>query len=96
VLLVVIAVAATLAAVDALVITSLFTFRATDVVRLAVVYLTRTPGVTLGNVCLLVVTAAIAAASSEAVVTLLGSVLAAALLWTCRPLIADVRRAFTA
>lgn len=94
--LVIVAVGATLAAVDALVITSLFTFRATDVARLAVVYLTRTPGVTLGNLCLLVLTAAITAASSEAVVALLGSVLAAALLWTCRPLIADVRTEFTA
>jgi uncharacterized membrane protein YesL len=95
-LLVVVAVAATLAAVNALVIASLFAFRATDVVRLAVVYLTRTPGVTLGNACLLVVAAGVTAVSSEAVLALLGSILAAALVWTCRPMIADVRREFTA
>jgi hypothetical protein len=94
-LLVVVAVATALAAIEALVITSLFTFRATDVLRLAVVYLTRTPGVTLGNLCLLIAVTAITVVSSEAVVALLGSVLAAMLLWTCRPLIADVQREFT-
>jgi hypothetical protein len=95
VVLVVVALGSTLAAIDALVITSLFTFRATDIVRLAVVYLTRTPGVTLGNALLLLVAVSITAVSSEAVVALLGSLLAAVLLWTCRPLIADVQRAFT-
>lgn len=96
VLLVAIAAAVTLAAADALVITSLFAFRAADVARLAVSFLARTPGVTLGNACLLVVAAAITAASSEAVLALLGSVLAAALLRTCRPMIAEIRREFTA
>jgi uncharacterized membrane protein YesL len=96
VLLVVVAVAGTLAAVNALVVTSLFAFRATDVVRLAVSYLGRTPGVTLGSACLLVVAAAVTAVSSEAVLALLGSVLAAALLRTCRPMIDEIRRDFTA
>jgi hypothetical protein len=95
VVLVAVALGSSLAAIDALVITSLFTFRATDIVRLAVVYLTRTLGVTLGNALLLLVAVSITAVSSEAVVALLGSLLAAVLLWTCRPLIADVQREFT-
>lgn len=95
VVLVVVALGSTLAAIDALVITSLFTFRATDIVRLAVVYLTRTPSVTFGNALLLLAAVSITAVSSEAVVALLGSLLAAVLLWTCRPLIADVQREFT-
>jgi hypothetical protein len=49
VLLVVVAVAATLAMADALVITSLFAFRPVDVARLSASYLGRKPGVTLGN-----------------------------------------------
>jgi len=56
----------------------------------------RKPGVTLGNGCLLVAAAGVTAISSEAVLALLGSVLAAALLVTCRPMIAEVRREFTA
>jgi uncharacterized membrane protein YesL len=96
VLLVVVAAAATLAAVNALVITSLFAFRAADVARLAVSSLGRAPGVTLGNACLLVVAAGVTAVSSEAVLALLGSVLAAALLRTCRPMIAEIQREFTA
>jgi hypothetical protein len=95
-LLVVVAVAATLAAVDALVITSLFAFRAADVARLAVSSLGRTPGVTLGNACLLVAAAGVTAVSSEAVLALLGSVLAAALLRTSRPMIVEIQREFTA
>ena len=96
VLLVVVAVAATLAAMDALVITSLFAFRAIDVARLAVSYLGRAPGVTLANACLLVVAAGITAVATEAVLALLGSILAAMLLRTCRPMIAEIQREFTA
>jgi Protein of unknown function, DUF624 len=95
-LLVLVGAAATLAAANALVITSLFAFRARDVGRLAMVFLARTPGVTLGNACLLIVAAAITVVSSEAVLALLGSVLAAALVRTCRPMIVEVRRDFTA
>ena len=54
-LLVIIAVGATLWMVNALVITSLFAFRARDVARLATYFLARTPGATLGNACLLIV-----------------------------------------
>jgi uncharacterized membrane protein YesL len=95
-LLVVVAAAATLAAVNALVITSLFAFRAADVARLAVSSLGRAPAVTLGNACLLVVAAGVTVVSSEAVLALLGSVLAAALLRTCRPMVAEIQREFTA
>lgn len=95
VLLVVVAIAATLAAVNALVITSLFAFRAVDVARLAASFLGRTPGVTLGSACLLVVAAGVTAVSSEAVLALLGSAFAAALLRTCRTMIAEIRRDFT-
>ena len=96
VLLVAVAAAATLAMMNAVVITSLFAFRAIDVVRLAVAFLTRTPGVTLGNACLLVAAGALTASTSEAVLALLGSVLAGAMLLISRPLIAGVRRDFTA
>jgi hypothetical protein len=96
VLLALVGAAATLAAVNALVITSLFAFRAADVARLAVLYLARTPGVTLGNACLAVVAAGVTALSSEAVLALLGSVLAAALLRTCRPMVTEIERELTA
>jgi len=96
VLLVLIAAASTLVTVNALVITSLFTFRAMDVVRLAVSFLARAPGVTLGSACLLIVAAGVTAVSSEAALALLGSGLAAALLRTCRPMIAEIQRDFTA
>jgi uncharacterized membrane protein YesL len=95
-LLALVALAATLAAANALVITSLFTFRAPDVARLAAAYLARRPGVTLGTAGLLVAAGAITALTSEAVLALLGSVLAAALLRTCRPMIAEIRGELTA
>ena len=82
VLLVVVAVAATLVAADALVITSLFSFRAADVARLAASYVGSRPGVT--------------AVASEVVLALLGSVLAAMLLRSCRPMVAEIQREFTA
>jgi hypothetical protein len=95
-LLLVVAAAATLAAANALVITSLFAFRPADVLRLAVSFLARTPGVTLGTACLVVVAAGLTAVASELVLALLGSLLAAALVRTCRPMIVQVQRDFTA
>jgi hypothetical protein len=95
VVLVVVVIVAALAAANAIVITSLFAFRAVDVARLAASFLGRTPGVTLGNACLRVVAAGVTAVSSEAVLALLGSVFAAALLRTCRPMIAEIRRDLT-
>jgi hypothetical protein len=96
VLLVVVAVVATLWVVNALVITSLFAFRAVDVARLAFYFLVRTGGATLGSAGLVVVAGGVTAVSSEAVLALLGSVLAIALLWTDRSMLAAIRERFTA
>lgn len=95
-LLIAFAVVATLWMANALVITSLFAFRAIDVARLAAYFLGRTKGVTLGNLCLLICAAALVALASEAVLALAGVVFAAFLLRTCGPLIALVAEEFTA
>lgn len=96
VLLVLVAVAATLWAANALVIASLFAFRTRDVARLAGYFLARRPGVALGNACLLIVAAGVTVFSSEAVLALLGSVFVLAFLLTCRPMIAKIQEEFTA
>jgi hypothetical protein len=96
ILLGIVAVAATLWGVNALVITSLFAFRATDVARLAAYFLVRKKGVTVGNAGLVVAAAGVTVLSSEAVLALLGSVLAIALLKTCRPMTDEIRKEFTA
>ncbi|MEV0895462.1 hypothetical protein [Actinoplanes sp. NPDC049802] len=85
----------TLWMLNALVITSLFAFRARDVARLAAYLLFRAPGVSLGNACLVVVVLGGVLAGSEAVVALAGSLLALALLSNSRRLIAVVRKEFT-
>lgn len=95
-LLVVVAVAAALCGANALVITSLFRFRATDVARLSRYFLLHAPAVTLGNAGLLVVVAGVTALGSEAVLAMCGSVLALMFLRSCRPMIGEVRREFTA
>jgi hypothetical protein len=95
VLLVLVAVAVTLWAANALVIASLFTFRFADLARLAGYFLARTPAVTLGNLSLLVVAGGITVLSSEAVLALLSSVFALALLRNARPMLGQVRRDFT-
>jgi uncharacterized membrane protein YesL len=94
-LLVIVGVAATLWCANALVITSLFSFRARDVARLAAYFLVRAPGVTLGNTCLLIVAAGVTLISSEAVLAMLGSLFALALLRTCQPMIARIQKEFT-
>lgn len=94
-LLVVTGAVATLWAANALVITSLFTFRAVDVARLAAYFLLRTRGVTLANACLLIVAGAVTVLSSEAVLALLGAVFALALLHGCRPMITVIEQEFT-
>jgi hypothetical protein len=96
VLLLLIALVATLWIANALVITSLFTFRARDVARLAAYFLTRSPRATLGNAGLLVVTAVVTLVATEAAPALLVSVLASAVLLNSRSLIAEVRERFTA
>lgn len=95
-LLVVIAVAATLWLANAMVITSLFTFRGVDVARLAAYFLGRTPLVTLGNAGVLVGAAIVTAFATEATAALLASVFALVLLHNCRAMIEAVRKDFTA
>jgi hypothetical protein len=86
----------TLWGTNALVITSLFRFRLRDVARLALYFLGRTRGVTVGNACLLVVATGVTVLASEAVLGLLGSVFVLALLRTGRPLISEIEKEFTA
>ncbi|WP_213454421.1 DUF624 domain-containing protein [Rhizomonospora bruguierae] len=95
-MLVVVAVAGALWGANALVITSLFAFRAVDVARLALYFLGRTPVATLGNAGVLVAAVAVTALASEAVLALVGAVLVLVLLRTSRPMIDTVRREFTA
>ena len=96
VVLVVIAVAATLWMLNALMITSLFAFRPVDVARLAAYFLGRTRGVTLGNLGVLIAAAVVVQASSEAVLALFSVLFAAALLHVCAPMTIEVERDFTA
>ncbi len=93
---VLIAVAATLWIANVLVITSLFAFRARDVARLAVYFLTRSPRASLGNACLLVLAAGLTLVASEALPVLLASVFASMLLLNSRTVTAEVRERFTA
>ena len=96
VLLVLVALGLSLWVANALVIISLFAFRTRDTARLAWHFVARTPGVSLANACLLVVAAGVVVFASEAVLSLLGSLFAAALLRNARPMIDVVRREFVA
>ncbi|QLQ36483.1 DUF624 domain-containing protein [Micromonospora robiginosa] len=84
-----------LVGVNALVIVSLFTFRTRDAIRLAVYFLVRRPGVTLGNTVLLAAAAGVTAAFSEAVLALLAAPLVLALLRIADPMIDTIRTEFT-
>jgi hypothetical protein len=95
-LLVLVAAAVTLWGANAFVISSLFVFRPADVARLAAYFLARTPSVPAGVGGLLIVAATVTVLWSEAVLALLGSVFAAALLATSRPMIARIEEEFTA
>jgi hypothetical protein len=95
-LLVAVAVAATLWALNALVIISLFEFRTRDVARLSAYFLVRTPGVALGGAGLVVAASGVVLLVSEALLALLGVVFAAGLLATARPMIKRLRDEFTA
>ncbi|WBB80587.1 DUF624 domain-containing protein [Micromonospora sp. WMMD882] len=95
-LLVVVAVTALLAGVNALVITTCFTFRTRDVARLAAYFLIRRPGVTIGHAALLALAAGVVAVGSEAVLALLGAVFVALLHRTSRPMIDTIEKEFTA
>ncbi|MFG3643775.1 DUF624 domain-containing protein [Micromonospora sp. NPDC047762] len=93
--LVLIGVGVTLGAANALVITSLFDFRTRDVLRLAVHFLVRTPGVPVGNALLLAAAAGITAVFSEAVLMLLASIAVLAYLRVGDPMIHLIREDFT-
>lgn len=95
VLLLLVALAATLWIVNALVITSLFEFRAVDVARLAAYFLLHPFRSALAVVCLLIVAAGVTLVASEAVLALLTSVFVTALLRYHRPMIDEVRERFT-
>lgn len=95
-LLVLVAVASALWMANALVITSLFAFRPVDVLRLAAYFLGRTRGVTLANLCLLIVAVGVVLVATEAGLTLAGVLFAAGLLRTAQPMIAQVTEDFTA
>jgi hypothetical protein len=90
----VIALVAALWQANALVIASLFAFRARDTARLAAYFLVRTPGVTLGNAGLVVLAAGVVLLWSEAVLALVAVVFVAALLRTARPLRAEIEEKF--
>ncbi|WP_433533996.1 DUF624 domain-containing protein [Micromonospora sp. CA-249363] len=94
--LILVAVGVTLCALNALVITSLFEFRTRDVLRLAVHFLVRTPGVTAGNALLLAAAAGITAVFSEAVLALLASVVALGVLRVADPMVHLIRKEFVA
>jgi hypothetical protein len=95
-LLVVIAVAATLWLVNALVITSLFAFRAVDVARLAAYFLGRTPLATLGSAGVLLGAAIVTAYGTEAMTALLVTAFCLLLLNSSQTMVNQVRRDFTA
>jgi len=90
----VVAVVAALWQANALVIASLFAFRARDTARLAAYFLVRTPKVTLGNAGLAALAAGVVVVWSEAVLALVAVVFAAALLRTARPLRAEIEQSF--
>ncbi|TYB61857.1 DUF624 domain-containing protein [Nonomuraea sp. PA05] len=94
-LLVVLAAGGTLWVANALVITSLFAFRAVDVGKLAAWALGRFPGATLANACLLIVAGGVTLVATEAALALLASVLTGTLLWNSRAMIAEVEQRFT-
>ncbi|MEU4242485.1 hypothetical protein [Actinoplanes sp. NPDC026619] len=79
---------------NALVIASLFAFRARDTGRLAAYFLVRTPGVTLGGAGLAVLAAGLVLLWSEAVLALAAVGFAAALLRTSRPMRAEIEKRF--
>lgn len=80
---------------NALVIASLFTFRTRDVLRLAVHFLIRTPGVTVGNLLLLAAATALTVLVSEALLALLAVLFVLAYLRVATPMTDIVRKDFT-
>ncbi|MFG3246369.1 hypothetical protein [Streptomyces sp. NPDC048187] len=80
----------------ALVLTSLFTFRARDTARLAAYFLLRHGRATLGAASLLLLAAALTALLTEALPALLAAPLLLSLLHSSRPVITETREEFTA
>jgi hypothetical protein len=80
----------------ALVVTSLFTFRARDTARLAAYFLVRHGRTTLAAASLLVLTAGLTALLTEALPALLAAPLLLSLLHSSRPVIAETQEDFTA
>ncbi|MEH1099513.1 hypothetical protein [Micromonospora sp. CPCC 205561] len=95
-LLLLVAVAVALCAANALVVTSLFTFRTRDVARLALYFLVRARGVTLGNLALLAAAAGVTAVFSEAVLAMSGALFVLAFLRISDPMTERIRKEFTA
>jgi hypothetical protein len=95
VLLVVIAAVVALWVVLALVITSLFAFRARDVARLAAYFLVGSPKVTVGVACLLFAVAGVTMLVSEVVPLLLAPLVVLLLVRTCAPMAERIRTEFT-
>ncbi|MBO0868182.1 MAG: DUF624 domain-containing protein [Micromonosporaceae bacterium] len=96
VVLVLIALASSVWMANALVITSLFAFRARDIARLAVYFLFRTPVVALGTAALLALAIVVTAYVSVFAALALATVLAMALLSVGRRMTDQVRDRFTA
>lgn len=94
--LVVIGVLVVVWSLHALVIASLFSFRARDTARLAAHYLGRLPLVTLRVASLLVLAAAIVLLTFDVVLAMLGGVWAGLLLSNARRLVRDVENQFVA
>jgi hypothetical protein len=95
-LLTVMAVVSALWVTNALVISSLFTFKAVDTARLAAYFLVKSFKATLGNLCVLAAAVAVTAAGAQVLPFLLASVVVAGTLLNSRPMIAEIREEFTA
>ncbi|CAG6398365.1 hypothetical protein NMG29_05390 [Streptomyces cocklensis] len=95
-LLLVVAVVSALWVTNALVITSLFTFKAVDTARLAAYFLVKSFRATVGNLCVLAAAVAVTAAGAQVLPLLLASVVAAGTLLNSRPMITEIREEFTA
>lgn len=83
-------------AVQALLLASLFSFRARDVARLSVYYLGRRPGVTVGLLALVVVAGGVVWLAGELVLALVAVAWLAFLLRVAQPVLDDVRARFVA
>ena len=83
-------------AVHALLLASLFSFRARDVARLSVYYLGRRPGVTVGLIALVVVAGGVVWLAGELVLALVAVAWLAFLLRVAQPVLDDVRARFVA